>query len=741
MIVASWFVKTYASLERKHMKNNISSPLGENNLSSGLVMPAIVNQCSDSKADSDKIYSTASADYSSQSLTVLPAELLLSHSISQLYLDYNDIVLLPENFWSCFPLLELFSAIGNNLISLPDEFEKVPNLSKVYLNENKLESLPDSICKLRHLKCLKLTGNLLVTLPKEFGEISALETLCLEENKLTKLPGTLGLLGSLQHLELESNNISELPLGIGRLLSLEVLNLSNNKLDELPDTFGDMPRLKIVELSSNHIEFLPSNFESVQTLQKLYLDNNVLRTLPDWLSDCKQLVEISVRDNQLHDQPLTEKFGQVCQKLKILNLAGNFISKLPDSLGELCDLEYLHLGSVIGELEGGHFQNGNWLTSLPESVCNLDKLQRLHLDENQLYELPTSFGKLTALDTLDLGQNVLHELPDSFSDLRSLRICLLSKNHIRLLPGNFGNLSNLEELRLDDNEIAELPESIGKLSKLKSLDLYHNKLTEIPPQLNQLKNLIRLDLDANCFKIPWDKVPQIIPKAKYPPRDPNLKDNWRGRPRQDITDMENDIIRIETSEDANYERPEPDLNISEDVLWSAIRSNLSLWKSHSDTSKTRRDYTQNNHNPSLASYEDGLSEEEKEDCDNNSDIDEEDDEFVPPILVKKRFTFESLTENSIHMGSKSGSETDSSSDTAAVQISTIISPSEDWDSEIQEVCSQYNSYRIPAYHHPQSAYDQNSADSQFNFIPSDIHEYPYRKQPKAYPIEEGQFDD
>ncbi|KAL3877356.1 hypothetical protein ACJMK2_035078 [Sinanodonta woodiana] len=705
-------------------------------------MPVIVNQCSDSVADHDKI--SSSADYSSQSLIVLPAALLQNHSISQLYLDYNDLVILPENFWSCFPVMDLFSAIGNNITSLPDEFEKVPNLSEVYLNENKLESLPDSICKLRRLKILKLTGNLLVTLPKNFGEINSLETLYLEENKLKKLPETMGLLGSLQHLELESNKISELPLGIGRLLSLEVLNLSKNKLEKLPDTFGDMPKLKIIDLSSNHIQFLPSSFESVHTLQKLYIDSNVLRTLPDWLSDCKQLYEVSVRDNQLHGQPLTEKFGQVCRKLKILNIAGNFMSMLPDSLGELCDLEYLHLGSVIGELERRHFLNGNWLTSLPESVCKLDKLQSLHLDENQLYELPAGFGKLTALDTLDLGQNFLNELPESFGDLRSLRICLLSRNNIQLLPSNFGNLTNLEELRLDDNEIAELPETIGNLSKLKILDLFHNKLTEIPPQLNLLKNLVRLDLEANCFEIPWNELPQIIAKSKYPPRDPNLKDNWRGRPRQDITNMENDIIQIETSEDADYEPPLPEVNFSEDVLWRAMRSNLSLWKSHSDTSKTRRPYTQNCHNPSLDSYEDDLSEEEEEDYNNNSDIDDDDDEFVPPIIVKRKFMSESLTENSIDMGSKRGSEDGSSNDTAAIHdISTVITPSEDWDSEIQEVCSQYDSYQIPVYRHPQSAYYLNSSDSdvRFNFIPSDIHEYPYRKQPNAYAIEEGQFED
>ena len=50
----------------------------------------------------------------------------------------------------------------------------------------------------------------------------------------------------------------------------------------------------------------------------------------------------------------------------------------------------------------------------------------------------------------------------------------------------------------------------------------------------------------NDFHVPLMEVPQIITKSKYPPRDPNLKDNWRGRARQDLSNMDDQIIQVIT---------------------------------------------------------------------------------------------------------------------------------------------------------------------------------------------------
>ena len=72
--------------------------------------------------------------------------------------------------------------------------------------------------------------------------------------------------------------------------------------------------------------------------------------------------------------------------LKILNLAKNQLTSLPEGVGGLVSLEGLHLG-------------GNQLTSLPEGITALTGLQLLLLDDNPLVrpQTPTVEAWLAAL--------------------------------------------------------------------------------------------------------------------------------------------------------------------------------------------------------------------------------------------------------------------------------------------------------------------------------------------------------
>lgn len=343
-------------------------------------------------------------DFSSRELSVFPTEVLKNSHVEHLFIDYNDIQMLPSEIGDCLQSLKCLSAIGNSLNLLPETFGKLSLIEEVYLNENGLIKLPDSLCKLKHLVKLNLTGNQLKTLPEDFGELSTLETFRCDENVLCRLPKTFGLLENLKELELGYNNIESLSEGFGMLKSLEILNLSCNKLKSLPESFGNLPNLKTLDLSENKLKFLPSHCSSCNSLQKVYADSNLLQMLPPWVSDLKNVVEFSVKDNQFQHQTLPDTFPKACKRLKHLDMSGNFMSDLPYSLGELEELEFLHLGSVIGELERRNFQNGNWIAKIPDSICYLTKLKELHIDENQLNDLPANFGELISLEILDLGK-------------------------------------------------------------------------------------------------------------------------------------------------------------------------------------------------------------------------------------------------------------------------------------------------------------------------------------------------
>ncbi|KAJ8318376.1 hypothetical protein KUTeg_003467 [Tegillarca granosa] len=583
----------------------------------------------------------------------------------------------------------------------------------------------------------------LCQIPPDILHKSSLTKLILsaDENELEKLPQTLGLLCKLEVLELADNVIKDVPIGLGQLKNLKTLNLSNNKLKEIPDSFGELPHLEYIDLSGNDMENLPSYCKSADTLKKFIMERNHLASIPDWVCMLTQVSELSFSDNQLHHQPFLEKFGKNCKKLKVLDLGGNFMTKLPDSIGELFNLEKIHLGSVIDELERRAFQNGNWLTSIPDTFCNLVNIKEVHLDENLISELPSEFGNLVNLEFLDLGQNVLHEIPESFGNLRSLKICQLSKNKIQLLPSTFGNLTNLEDLRLDNNLLEELPESFCKLTNLKTLDLFYNRLTEIPSALICFSKLVRLDLDDNNFKIPKNEVPQIIKKTKYPARDPKLKDNWRGRPRQDIGMTEEDITvshmaDVDPDEEEDNETPESDKYYNEDLYRLACIRNMSIWRSHGGPSKRQRFVRNPTHTGHQVPDNESSSHTESDTDDDSyrtSDDENEDDEFEPPIFGAK-MPGEQVDEDE---------NTDVKKD-KLVLGSSLIQPEENWDDEIEEV-EQYTPYENfnDIYQHPEpkTLADAGYIVDSHLFLPYDIHEVPVTKQEIHFTSEPGQFDD
>ena len=75
-----------------------------------------------------------------------------------------------------------------------------------------LDSLPDSIGKLIHLRYLDLSFSSVETLPKSLCNLYNLQTLKLYDcEKLTKLPSDMCSLVNLRHLDIYWNTIKEMP--------------------------------------------------------------------------------------------------------------------------------------------------------------------------------------------------------------------------------------------------------------------------------------------------------------------------------------------------------------------------------------------------------------------------------------------------------------------------------------------------------------------------------------------------
>ncbi|KAK9456971.1 Endonuclease/exonuclease/phosphatase [Dipodascopsis uninucleata] len=98
---------------------------------------------------------------------------------------------------------------GQGLRNLSISLFNYQFLDKLYINHNRLTTLPAAIGKLNQLSILDLSGNLLSALPAEIGLIVNLKMLLLFDNNIHVLPPELGLLYKLDVLGIEGNPLPE----------------------------------------------------------------------------------------------------------------------------------------------------------------------------------------------------------------------------------------------------------------------------------------------------------------------------------------------------------------------------------------------------------------------------------------------------------------------------------------------------------------------------------------------------
>ncbi len=172
---------------------------------------------------------------------------------------------------------------------------------------------------------------------------------------------------------------------------------------------------------------------------------------------------------------LPESLGQLTN-LQTLNLWHTPITALPESVRRLTNLQTLDLSFTR-------------ITALPESLGQLAKLQALDLTGTPITALPESLGQLAKLQTLDLRATPITALPESLGQLANLQALYLGDTQIAALPESLGQLANLQALSLSGTQIAALPESLGQLANLQALYLVSTRITALPESLGRLANL------------------------------------------------------------------------------------------------------------------------------------------------------------------------------------------------------------------------------------------------------------
>ncbi len=202
-----------------------------------------------------------------------------------------------------------------------------------------------------------------------------------------------------------------------------------------------------------------------------------------------------------------------------LDLGDLGLDEIPDSLGELTQLEILSLGLDLNR-PISTFRSA-------EIICQLMRLKTLDLSCcRYLTELPERFGQLKGLNALDLSFCVaLTAMPESFGQLRRLeRLSLSFCVALTAMPVSFSQLKGLKELNLNHcRALTVLPENFCQLIDLETLKLAHSQWFSHDMLVNmahdfscgKLPKLKKLDLSGTNVQLPTELIASNSAKAIF----------------------------------------------------------------------------------------------------------------------------------------------------------------------------------------------------------------------------------
>lgn len=182
--------------------------------------------------------------------------------------------------------LETLVLADNALSDLSDRIGGLKKLRMLDLGHNKLSQLPVALGELDGLTdFLYLHDNGLTALPQSLRQLVKLRYLNLSNNAFETIPEVVTYLVSLIELRVIDNRLTSIPYSVGRLSQLRELHLRNNMLKSLPDTIGMLSELRQIDLRGNPLTHLPASLAALPRLEKLDLRWVETLSPPAWFAD------------------------------------------------------------------------------------------------------------------------------------------------------------------------------------------------------------------------------------------------------------------------------------------------------------------------------------------------------------------------------------------------------------------------------------------------------------------------
>ncbi len=210
---------------------------------------------------------------------IFPEEILCLSHLETLTMNSNFLRAIPSAI-ARLGNLSVLDISDNKIRSLPDEIYSLTRLEELYVGLNDMITISPNVSNIGNsIRTLDFSNNRLIFLPSTIGNLD-LEVLCLENNNLESLPDSITKLSRLEKLFLENNRLSKLPNNWGNMKNLQILCLNYNLIQRVPQSFIGMTSLRKLDLSHNCLGVVPDFLYEMTRLEKCLLKGQVAR--PVW---------------------------------------------------------------------------------------------------------------------------------------------------------------------------------------------------------------------------------------------------------------------------------------------------------------------------------------------------------------------------------------------------------------------------------------------------------------------------
>ena len=343
------------------------------------------------------------------------------------------------------------------------------------------------------LEALFLNGNRITSVPAELGQLANLQVVNLSGNRLTSVPGELGGLKSLEALSLHFNQLASVPAELGNLPSLQYLGLWSNELTSVPAELGNLTNLLEMDLDENRLTLVPREFARLDSLAVLWLAENELMSVPAELGELGNLRFLLLAGNRLAD--LAVMPGGY-PRLQVLDLSSNEFASFPRELSALDSLRQLEL-------------DGNKLTDIPPGLGAMNVVKRSSASPSggELWSVPRRQSESADPWRLNAERKQLPGYSEPGSPSSSRTRVALGGSRSAYVRSHSGGFAALEILDLSSNDFSgPLPTGLFEFRGLTSLSVADNaKLTgPLPLGLTALERLEDLHTTGTELCAPAD---------------------------------------------------------------------------------------------------------------------------------------------------------------------------------------------------------------------------------------------